>query len=558
MFKLKLIAFLLISIPLWPRPAGAEEFAGIQAKIVSFTLENGLMVILYPRGDAPVIACVTYVKAGSVDEHTGITGIAHQLEHLAFKGTPNIGTKDYSAERAALDEIDKLYAEIQTFEGDMTGEKCDEFLTLLAQAVSTGPRGGVGGGAAQQVGVLLSKWENSGVTLKEDRKAALARAVQALAEKVKSAEQYVEQNQYANVIDRNGGVGLNAFTSADRTVYHVSLPANKLELWAALETDRFMNTVPRQLEKEKQVVLEERRMRTDTSWFGKLYEAFMGSAFRAHPYGVPVIGHRSDILGYTRPKVMDFYRSHYVPQNTIVAIAGDIDVEKTRQLVSAYFGRIPRGPEPEKPITVEPPQDGERRLEVEFAAQPALLVGYHVPERNHPDTPALEVLDEIATSGRASRFYTRLVKTRKAAAVGSWLAPGARCPRLFIFSAETTEGASADELESNLLAEIEKLKTEPPTAEELQRVITRYRAGVLRSLKSNLGLAQELADYQALSGDWHDLFRDIQRIGAVKPAEVTTVAARYLTRRNRTVGRIVPLDSGREAAPQEILGVPVK
>jgi len=553
----KVVALLLVSLPLWFGVAAAEEFAEIQARIASFTLENGLTVILYPRGDAPVISCVTYVKAGSVDEHTGITGIAHQLEHLAFKGTPNVGTKDFAAERAALDEIDKLYAGIQAFEGDMTGEMREEFLALLAQAVSTGSREG-SGGAAQQVQGLLAKWEKPGVTLTEDKKAALARAVQVLAEKVKNAEQYVEQNQYANVVDRNGGVGLNAFTSADRTVYHVSLPANKLELWAALETDRFMNTVPRQLEKEKQVVLEERRMRTDTSWFGKLYEAFMGSAFRAHPYGVPVIGHRSDILGYTRAKVMGFYRSHYVPQNTIVAVAGDIDVEKTRQLLSAYFGRIPRGPEPEKPITVEPPQDGERRVEVEFAAQPALLVGYHVPERNHPDTPVLVVLDETATSGRASRFYTRLVKTRKAAAVGSWMAPGARFPRLFIFSAETPEGTSADELETNLLAEIEKLKTEPPTAEELQRVTTRYRAGVLRSLKSNLGLAQELADYQALSGDWHNLFRDIERISAVKPQEVTAVAAKYLTRRNRTVGRIVPLDSGREAAPREILGVPLK
>jgi len=555
--RLRLPALFLVLCPLWFGAAAAEEFAEIQARIVSFTLENGLTVILYPRGDALVISCVTYVKVGSVDEHAGITGIAHQLEHLAFKGTPNIGTKDYAAECAAMYEIDKLYDEIQAFEGGMSAEMRAEFLTLLAQAVSTGPRGGPGG-VGRQIEALLAKWAASGAKLGEDQKATLARAVQNLAEKVKNAEEFVQQNQYANVVDRNGGVGLNAFTSADRTVYHVSLPANKLELWAALETDRFMNTVPRQLEKEKQVVLEERRMRTETSWFGKLYEAFLGSAFRTHPYGVPVIGRRSDILGYTRAKVLDFYRAHYVPQNAIVAIAGDIDVAQARQLVSAYFGRIPRGQEPEKPAVVEPPQDGERRVEVEFAAQPALLAGYHIPERSHPDTPALEVLDEIATSGRASRFYTRLVKTRKAAAVGSWMAPGARYPRLFIFSAETPEGTSADELEACLLAEIEKLKTEPPTAEELKRVVARYRDGVLRSLKSNLGLAQELADYQALSGDWHNLFRDIERIGAVTPEQVTAVAAKYLTQKNRTVGRIVPLEQSRPAAPKSILGVPLK
>jgi predicted Zn-dependent peptidase len=531
-----------------------EEFAEIQGKIQSFTLENGLTIILYARGDAPVISCVTYVKTGSADEYVGITGIAHQLEHLAFKGTGNLGTKDFAAEQTATAEIDKVYARIQEFEQKLPADARDPLLTLLAK-VSGGSR--LEMPIDKSVEVLLSRWAKDGISISNADKEALAPLVQSFAEKVKAAEKYVEQNQYQKVIDVNGGWALNAFTNDDSTVYHVSLPANKLELWAAMETDRFMNTFPRQLEKEKQVVLEERRMRTDSSAFGKLYENFLSVAYQAHPYGVSVIGHRSDILGYTREKVMHFYREHYIPSQTIVAVVGDIDIPATKKMLMDYFGKIPAAPAPEQLVTVEPAQEGERRVEVEFPAQPLLFVGYHVPERNHPDNAALAVLDELATSGRSSRFYTHLVKPRKASAVGSWLGPGSRYPRLFFFRAEPTDEGNPDDLEANLLNEIERLKTEPPTAEEMERIVTRYRADVLRSLRSNMGLAQELASSQAITGDWHNVFKEIREISAVKPEQVQAMAKKYFTRKNRTVGRIVTT-TGKEAGPDNVLGVPVK
>jgi predicted Zn-dependent peptidase len=536
------------------QPKG-EEFADIQNKITSFKLDNGLTIILYARGTAPVISCVTYVKTGSVDEHVGITGIAHQLEHLAFKGTPSVGTRNFAAEQSAVTEIDKLYEKIQSFEQKLPAEMRDSFLSLLAQVTSTGGNPEAYG---KNVEALAAKWAKDGVTLKDDDKAQLGELVKSFAEKVKNAEQFVEQNQYSNIIDRNGGSGLNAFTSDDCTVYHVSLPANKLELWSALESDRYMNTFPRQLEKEKQVVLEERRMRTDSSPFGKLYEAFLSVAYQAHPYGTAVIGHRSDILEYSREKVMHFYRAHYIPSQTIVAIVGDIDVAAAKTMLTNYFGRIPSAPEPEKLVTVEPAQEGERRLEIEFPAQPMLMLGYHVPERNHPDNAALTVLDEVATGGRASRMYSRLVKTRKANTVGSWMGPGSRYPRIFFFTAEPTDGASTDELEANVENGIEELRNEAPTAEDLLRVVTRYRADVLRQLRSNMGLAQQLAESQALTGDWHDLFKEIQQISAVTPEQVQTVAKKYFTKKNRTVGRIINT-SGKEAPETEtILGIPVK
>lgn len=542
--------------------AEGDDFAEIEGRITSFRLDNGLTIIIYGRPGAPVVSCVTYVKAGSADEHVGITGIAHQLEHLAFKGTQNLGTRNYEAEKNALDEIDKLYDQIQAFEQKLPAEIRDSFLSLVAQLTSTGvmPSAAEGDNIEKAVVTLLSGWKEKGFTLSDKEREPLVRIVRDFAAKVQNAEQFVEQNQYSKVIDVNGGVGLNAFTSDDRTVYHISLPANKLELWAALESDRYMNTVPRQLEKEKQVVLEERRMRTESSPFGRLYETFLGTAFQAHPYGVAVIGHRSDILGYTRSKIMRFYRQHYIPKNTIISIVGDVDVDAARKLLTDYFSRVPVGGNPDQPVTVEPPQEGERRVEVEFPSQPLMLIGYHVPERRHPDTPALIVLDEIASSGRASRLYSRLVKTKKAQSVGSWLGPGSRFPRLMIFSTEPVEGASTEELEGALFAEIEKLKHEPPSADELRRVVTHYRGDVLRGLRSNIGMAQQLADYEALNGDWRELFREIREIAAVKPEQVVAVAKKYLTKQNRTVGKIVSTSGPVQTAPavDSVLGVPVK
>jgi predicted Zn-dependent peptidase len=546
--------------------AETENFAEIQSKIVSFKLENGLTVILYRRGDMPVISCVTYVKAGSADEFVGITGIAHQLEHLAFKGTPNIGTTNYEAEKAVFKDMDQIYTQIQAFEQKLPAESRDRFLSLLAQLTSTG-----GAQAEQSIAPLIESWKKSGLTLSAEEQAALTGQVKQYASKVAEADKHVAANQYSAVIELNGGVGLNAFTSADRTVYHVSLPSNKLELWAALESDRHMNTVPRQLEKEKQVVLEERRMRTESNSWGRLYETFLGVAFQAHPYGVSVIGHRSDILGYTREKVMRFYREHYVPAKTVVAVVGDVDVDAARKIITDYFGRIPKAAESARKDasqTVEPPQAGERRFEVEFPSQPMLLIGFHIPERSHPDTPALVMLDRLASSGKTSRLHAHLVNTGKASAASSWIGPGERFPRLFMFSAEPSAAkdgsAPADAvaaLEANLLAEIEKLKTEPPTAEELAGSVTRYRADVLRGLRSNLGLAQELADYQALSGDWRNLFREIKQISSVTPGQVAAAASKYFTRKNRTLGRIVPAIGDTPAAPpapETIMGVPVK
>jgi len=551
-----LIGAALVAGTFFARGAEDETFAEIQGKISSFKLDNGLCVILFPRGYAPVVSCVTYVKVGSADEVTGITGVAHQLEHLAFKGTALVGTKDYAAEQKVLAELDVLYAKIQEFQSNLPAAAQGGFLSFLAKLSSGGPEAAPEK-IAKTLAAMADAWGKQGLLHFPEGSpwlAELTENVQHWAAKIQDAEAFVNQNQYAGIIDRAGGSGLNAFTSNDRTVYFVSLPSTQLELWAALESDRFMNLTPRQLEKEKQVVLEERRMRTDMSPFGKLYESFVSTAFVAHPYAHAVIGHRADILNYSREKVSEFYHSKYSTHNTVLCLVGGFDPAKAKEIVTNYFSKLPATPAPPEPHTQEPPQEGERRVDVEYAAQSLLLLGWHVPERNHPDTPALTVLSEVASTGRTSRFYGKLIKTRLALSASAWLGPGERFPRLFCIDATPSEGTSLEQMEQALLEQVEGLKRDAPSAEELQRVVTSWRANLMRELKSNQRMAVGLADHEALDGDWHKLFTEIEAVAKVTPEQVVSVARRYLTKNNRTVARLVPTD----AETPTILGVPAE
>jgi predicted Zn-dependent peptidase len=547
-FTLVAAAYILALVNFSGVSRASETFNEVQKQIVSFKLDNGLTIILYKRGYAPVISCVTYVKAGSVDEWHGYTGIAHFLEHLAFKGTKKIGVQNPEAEAPLLAEIDGLYERIQGAQKTFPPATQNALQTLLAK-LSTG-----GTDPAQAVDQLFQKYDPENKITKGDRDELKANVV-AWATKAQSAEQFVKQNEFSDLVGRAGGVGLNAFTSEDRTVYHVSLPSNRLEYWAALETDRFINFSPRQFEKEKQVVMEERRMRVESNAGGRLYEKFMNTAFTQHFYGQPVIGWKTDILNYTRPQVRKFFYDHYNPGNTIVCVVGDLDIEQAKKTLTEYFNRIPAATAQDKmPRAAEPKQDAERRVEITFPAEPSLMIGFHVPERNHPDTPALTALSLITSRGRTSRLYAGLVKKNTALNAGAWMGPGERYPRMFVLSAEPAEGTTLDQLENALNAEVDRLKKEPPTKEELQRAISQNRVDVLNGLKSNLGMAQQLADYHAIAGDWKELFKEIDAIGAVTPEQVQNVANKYFSKENRTVARLVSSNDGDQPT---ILGVPV-
>jgi predicted Zn-dependent peptidase len=475
----------------------AESFQEIQARITSFTLKNGMTFVVMERHQAPVATFLTYADVGSVQEVKGITGLAHIFEHIAFKGSPAIGGKNYEEERLAMDRLDQA------------------FLALRGE-------------------------QHKGAKADPQKVKELETAFQAAQE---GAGKFVVKNEYGDAIERTGGRDLNAGTGWDSTRYFFSLPSNSAELWFFLESEHFLRPVMREFYKEKDVVMEERRMRTESQPTGKLLEEALHAAYKAHPYGEPVVGHMSDLQEITRPDAEAFFKKYYGPGSLTSVIVGDVDPKKIRDLAETYFGRIPAVPKPEPLRTVEPPQDAEHRVTLRLQAERLVLVAYHKPDMFHPDNAVYRALSGVLSEGRSSRLYTSLVRDQKLAvqAFGFPDLPGKKYPGLFTFVVAPAPGHENAEAEKALLAEIERLKNEPVTAEELEGVKRRARAGLINGLGDNLQLANGLADWQALTGDWRNLFRDLEHLDAVTPADIQRVAREIFTVNNRTVATIEPL-----------------
>ncbi len=472
----------------------AQDLAEFESRVTQFTLDNGLRFIVLRRQEAPVVTCYTHANVGAVDEVTGITGLAHIFEHMAFKGTRTIGTKDYEAEARGMAKIDEAFEAVK------------------AQKAKPGPAD-------------------------EQRLAQLGKQFQ---DAQQEAQQYLVHDEFDEILKQAGGVGLNAGTSSDYTVYFVNLPSNKLELWMLTESDRFLNPVLREFYKEKEVVMEERRLSTETQPVGRLLEEFLAAAYKAHPYGDPVIGHMSDLETISRTEAEAFFRTHYGPSNLTVAIVGDVDPARVKALAQEYFGRIPYRPAPDPVETVEPPQPGERRVVVEDPAQPFVLIGYHKPSINHEDNAVFDAITDIMGSGRTSRLYRSLVRDQKIAMATSGFQgmPGQKYPGLFLFYAMPARGHTNQECEQAIYAEIERLRNEPVTEQELDKAKTRARAALIRQLDSNSGLAELLTFYEVLTGDWRNLFRQLEQIDRVSAEDIQRVARTYFTTKNRTVGII--------------------
>lgn len=462
-------------------------------KITEFQLDNGLKFIVLERNTAPVVSFVTYADVGGVDEPDGQTGVAHFLEHLAFKGTSKIGTENYPAEKPLLDQLDAIATQLRT-------------------ARKNGDR--------QQIETLTQKFNQ----------------VEATAAKL------VEQNEFGRIVEQAGGVDLNANTSTDATRYLYSFPANKLELWMSLESERFLDPVFREFYKEQNVILEERRLRTDNSPIGQMIEAFLDKAFVTHPYRRPVIGYNQDIQGLTRDNVQDFFDKYYVPSNLTIAIVGDVNPAEVKRLATTYFGRYKAQPKPPQVTVVEPPQTQTKEVTLTLLSQPWYLEGYHIPAFKNQDYVIYDMISSILSSGRTSRLYKSLVETKQIALNAQGFAgfPGNKFPSMMLFYALTAPGHTADEVGTALRAEIERLKTEPVSATELDRVKTQARAGLLRSLDSNMGMAEALLEYEVKTGSWRNLFQEVDRITAVTPADIQRVAQATFTPANRTIGRILP------------------
>jgi predicted Zn-dependent peptidase len=368
--------------------------------------------------------------------------------------------------------------------------------------------------------------------------ARIAELEQQFEEATSEAESYMEGGAFENILQRNGVSGLNAYTSRDQTVYQYSLPANKLELFFALESDRFMNPVLREFYTERDVVMEERRSR-ESSPVGRLIEEFVTTAFKAHPYGNPTIGHMSDIQNLSRTDANEFFDKYYNAGNLTIGIAGDVESERVRELAGEYFARLPEGEEPMPVTTDEPEQLGERRVVIREQSQPALLIGYHRGSMFSDDAPVYDVLADVLTGGRTSRLYQRLVEQEQmlqVQAIPSF--PGSKHESLFGVFGFPSRGVSADSVEHIVYDELEKIKENGITQEELERAKTRSRDDLIGELDSNLGLAIQFAQKETLTGDWRNVFRELNEIQAVTVEDVQRVAKNTFERSNRTVAMI--------------------
>lgn len=462
-------------------------------QVSEFTLDNGMQFVVMERHAAPLVSFVTYANVGGADEPDGQTGVAHFLEHLAFKGTTRIGTSNYGAEVPIMEEM-------------------------------------------SQVEVKRQRARDRGDTAEAER---LREALIALEAK---AQPYVKQNEYGQIVEQAGGAGLNAATSADATFYFYSFPSNKLELWMSLESERFLDPVFREFYKEQDVILEERRLRTDNSPVGTAIEAFLDAAYDVHPYKRPVIGYNQDIRNLTRLDVQDFFEKYYGPGNLTAAVVGDVDPDEVKRLAEIYFGRFPARPNPPDVIREEPTQTAEKSISIELESQPWYFEGYHVPGLTDPDAPIYEAINRLLSSGRTSRFYKSLVEEQQIAlsASASYGFPGDRFDTLMLLYALPAPGHDLDDIATAIHGQLDQLKNGAIAPADLERIKTQARASRLRLLDSNRGMANTLAEYQAKTGDWRNLFTELDRIAAITPEDIQRVARKTFKSSNRTICRLLP------------------
>ena len=473
----------------------AQNLKEFEKKVTEFDLPNGLHFLVIERHEAPVVSFHSYVNAGSVDDPSGETGMAHMFEHMAFKGTETIGTKNFPAEKAALNQVERVYDRLDQFK-----------LEAADHHRAPDPK----------------KLE------------ALQKELEAAIEKANS---YVEPNEYDRIVEANGGVGMNASTGEDSTNYFYSFPSNRLELWFLLESERFYAPVFREFYKERDVVREERRMRVESSPQGLLVENLLASAYSAHPYKNMPGGWASDIDNFRLKEAVKFYKTYYVPANITLAISGDVDPKEARRLAEKYFARIPAGPLPPRVRTVEPEQMGERRVMVKSPSQPFLVLGYKRPDQNSADDPILDVIGEVLSNGRTGWLYKDLVRDQQIAlgVMAQPQFPGGKYPGLFLFFSVPNMGKTIEQNEKALNAVIDRIKTQKVDDETLKRVKTKLRADVIRKLGNNSGLASELTAFYVAYGDWRKLFTQLEEYNKITADDIQRVAQKIFLNEHRTV-----------------------
>lgn len=481
--------FLALSCPVYAQNSAESEstqaLKQLGEKVKFYTLSNGLRVVLYKRGMAPVFAGTIAVKVGGVNEVLGHTGLSHMLEHMAFKGTKTIGTKDYDKEKGLLEKLEKLEGKI-----------------------------------------------SEGSELSEKEKAEYKSVMQSL------KELWV-LGDLNNLYDVRGANSLNATTDKELTKYFVSLPRNAFEFWCWIESERIVNPVMRQFYQERDVVMEERRMRFDDDPEGKLYENLLSVTYLNHPYRNPVIGYEFDIHRLTATMAQDLHKKYYVASNMVISLVGDIDPDKDIHTIEKYFSRIPRGTLSNAKILTEPVQNGERRVSLKNNSAKHLYVAYHKPNYPNPDDPPISIMAEILAGSRISPLYRKLVQKKKiATAIEHDETPGYGYPNLLLFAAQPNSPHGNMDVLKGFDNIIDNFIKSGATQEELDIAKRSVAMEYLAHLKSNLSLAKDFASSALIynnhlaSIDWYS------RAMKVSLSDVKSAAAKYLKRTNRTIATI--------------------
>ncbi len=478
-----LLVVLLLTVPI---PALGHELLD---RIESFTLDNGLRVLMLPEDFAPVVHFHLMFDVGGIDEEPGLGGIAHMVEHMAFKGTETIGTRDFETEEALLQELEIA---------------ADQYFAAL----------------------------------EEDDEGAIAEAEQRFMSLREELQELATPDVLHQLFDQFGGVGMNAYTGYDRTAYFVSLPSGRQELWLRVYADILDNAVFRYFYEEVDVVKEERRQRNEDEPTGYLREHFLREAFEVHPYGRPLIGSMEEISNYRYGPAREFWDQHYQPNRAVLIMIGDIDPEADRALVEKYFGVLESEPRHERPIPAEPPQQEQRRVTVEYEAEPEIMVGFHKPTYPHRDAYVLDVIRSLLGTGRTSRLHARMViEEEKALAISvSSSFPGLRDPNLLVFHGRSRHPHKPEDLKQLLFEEIAKLQQEPVDPWELEKVVNQAQASFIRNLASPSGLAGQLATYELFLDGYENILDYPDIIASITPEEIQEAANAYLTKENSVVG----------------------
>jgi predicted Zn-dependent peptidase len=486
------------------------EAAAQEVKGEEHVLPNGMKLVLVYRPDEPSVAAGWAAKVGSANERVGMTGISHLFEHMMFKGTATIGSKDPKRDLEIIAEQEKLRDEMRAEESKMR--------------------------RALRLGEVddITKPES-----KTPRYRELEAKFDAL---VKEQRELLVKNEFDRIYTKNGASGMNAFTSNDMTCYFITVPKNKLELWFWMESDRLKDPVFREFYAERDVVYEERRLRVESTPTGKLDEAFDSIFWHSTPYTWPVIGYASDVANITKQQADDYFATYYAPNNLTAFLVGDFDRAEALKLANEYFGRIPRGRvAPPEVITLPPKWEYDLRFEGEADTNPTAEVRWHTVPFQHRDSYALSVLAELL-NGRTGRLYKSMVlpadavATQASAAHNSFVGP-AKYAGSFVVGAEAKEGKTPAELEAKILAEVERIRKEPVPADELQKVKNNVAANSFRRLSSNFPILVQLLVAEAY-GDWTELNSGPKKLEAVTVADVQRVAQKYLVKENQATALV--------------------